>query len=76
LRRKPYTGENELVCWHFDPTNNSPVKGINLLNCLYLVKSVLLPANPVLLFMYTAFPLECLAIQLSLITLPCGLNGL
>jgi hypothetical protein len=34
IQEKPYTDENELVCWHFDHTKGSSVKGINLLNCL------------------------------------------
>jgi hypothetical protein len=32
---KPYTDENELVCWHFDHTKNRSVKGINLLSAFY-----------------------------------------
>ncbi len=32
---KPYTDENELICWHFDHTKNRSVKGINLLTAFY-----------------------------------------
>lgn len=32
---KPYTDESELVCWHFDHTQDRPVKGINLLTAFY-----------------------------------------
>jgi len=35
IQEKPYTDENELVCWHFDHTKGRSVKGINNLNCLY-----------------------------------------
>src|SRR5215510_13881172 len=29
--RKPYTDENEIVCWHWDHSKNRNEKGINLL---------------------------------------------
>lgn len=32
---KPYTDENPIVCWHYDHTTGSNVKGVNLLTCLY-----------------------------------------
>ena len=35
IEEKPYTDENELISWHFDPSKNRTVKGINLLNCVY-----------------------------------------
>jgi DDE superfamily endonuclease len=31
IQEKPYTDENELVCWHFDHTQGRSVKGINIL---------------------------------------------
>ena len=43
IQEKPYTDENELVCWHFDHTKARSVKGINILNCLYHVGGVSLP---------------------------------
>jgi hypothetical protein len=43
IQEKPYTDENELVCWHFDHAQGRSVKGINLLNCLYHVGGVSLP---------------------------------
>jgi hypothetical protein len=33
IQEKPYTDENELLCRHFDHTQNRSVKGINLINC-------------------------------------------
>lgn len=35
IEEKPYTDENAIVCWHFDHTSNSHVKGINILNFMY-----------------------------------------
>ncbi len=35
IEEKPYTDENDIVCWHYDHTTNRQVKGINLLNFLY-----------------------------------------
>jgi IS4 transposase len=43
IQEKPYTDENELVCWHFDHTKGRSVKGVNLLNCLYHAGGVALP---------------------------------
>lgn len=43
IQEKPYTDENELVCWHFDHTRGQSVKDINLLNCLYHSGGVSLP---------------------------------
>ena len=35
IQEKPYTDENDLICWHYDHSQNRTVKGINLLNCVY-----------------------------------------
>jgi len=43
IQEKPYTDENELVCWHFDHTQGRSVKGVNVLNCLYHAGDVSLP---------------------------------
>jgi DDE superfamily endonuclease len=43
IQEKPYTDENELVCWHYDHTKGRSVKGVNLLNCLYHAGDVALP---------------------------------
>jgi IS4 transposase len=43
IEGKPYTDENELICWHFDHTQDRSVKGINLLTCLYYAKETTLP---------------------------------
>ena len=43
IEEKPYTDENELISWHFDPSKNRTVKGINLLNCVYHAQGTILP---------------------------------
>ena len=43
LSEKPYTDENELICWHYDHAQNRTVKGINFLTALYQVAGVSLP---------------------------------
>jgi hypothetical protein len=32
---KPYTDENEIICWHYDHSKERNVKGINFLSALY-----------------------------------------
>jgi len=32
---KPYTDENEMVCWHYDHAKARSVKGVNMLNAFY-----------------------------------------
>jgi hypothetical protein len=43
IEEKPYTDENEIIAWHFDHCQNRTVKGVNILNCLYVVKGVNVP---------------------------------
>jgi hypothetical protein len=35
IEEKPYTDENEIVCWHFDHAKGRTVKGIGLITALY-----------------------------------------
>ena len=44
-REKPYTDENDLICWHYDHSQSRTVKGINLLNCVYHADEVSLPVT-------------------------------
>ena len=37
--------ENELICWHYDHSQNRSVKGINLLNCVYHADGVSVPVT-------------------------------
>ena len=43
ISEKPYTDENELICWHWDHSKNRSVKGINFLTAFYQVGGVGLP---------------------------------
>ena len=40
---KPYTDENEIICWHYDHAKGRNVKGLNLLTTLYFSQDVALP---------------------------------
>ncbi len=39
IAHKPHTDESELVCWHYDHSTDTTVKGINFLTTLYCVGS-------------------------------------
>lgn len=43
IQEKPYTDENEVMCWHYDHTKGRAVQGFNLLNCIYHVNGVTIP---------------------------------
>jgi len=43
VEEKPYTDENEIVCWHYDHSQQRMVKGINFLTALYHVHETSLP---------------------------------
>ena len=43
IMEKPYTDENEIVCWHFDHTQGTTVKGINFITVLYEAQGITLP---------------------------------
>lgn len=43
VSEKPYTDENELICWHWNYAENRAVKGINFLTAFYQVGQVGLP---------------------------------
>ena len=43
IQEKPHTDESDLICWHFDHTQQKSVKGLNLLTCLYFSQEVSLP---------------------------------
>ena len=45
IQEKPYTDENDLICWHYDHSQQRSVKGINLLNCVYHAGDVSLPVT-------------------------------
>lgn len=43
IMEKPYTDENEIICWHFDHTKGLNIKGVNILNCLYYAQGISIP---------------------------------
>ncbi len=45
IEEKPYTDENDIVCWHYDHSKDRSVKGINFVTALYQNKAVSLPLD-------------------------------
>jgi DDE superfamily endonuclease len=45
IAEKPYTDENDIVCWHYDHAQDRQVKGINFLSALYHAQGVSLPVG-------------------------------
>lgn len=43
VQEKPHSDESDLICWHYDHTQDKTVKGFNLLTCLYHSQDVSLP---------------------------------
>ena len=43
IAEKPYTDENDIICWHYDHCQQRTVKGINFVTCLYHSQGVSLP---------------------------------
>jgi hypothetical protein len=43
IQEKPYTDENEIMCWHYDHSKGKAVQGFNLMNCLYQVDEITIP---------------------------------
>ena len=45
IEEKPYTDENDIVCWHYDHAHSCQTKGINFMTALYSSKEVSLPVG-------------------------------
>jgi hypothetical protein len=45
IEEKPYTDENEIVCWHYDHSKDRLLKGINFLTALYSSQGVSVPVG-------------------------------
>lgn len=43
IAEKPYTDENDIICWHYDHSQQRTIKGINFVTCLYHSQGVSLP---------------------------------
>jgi hypothetical protein len=45
IAEKPYTDENDIICWHYNHSQQRTVKGINFVTCLYHNQGVSLPVG-------------------------------
>jgi hypothetical protein len=45
IAEKPYTDENDIICWHWDHSKQRNVKGINFVSCLYHNAGISLPVG-------------------------------
>jgi hypothetical protein len=45
IEEKPYTDENDSVCWHYDHSKDRMLKGINFLTALYSSQGVSVPVG-------------------------------
>jgi hypothetical protein len=45
IAEKPYTDENDIICWHYDHSQQRTVKGINFVTCLYHSQGMSLPVG-------------------------------
>jgi DDE superfamily endonuclease len=45
IEEKPYTDENDIVCWHYDHSKDRHVKGINFMTALYHSGGMSLPVG-------------------------------
>ena len=45
IAEKPYTDENDIICWHYSHAKGRLMKGINLLSCLIRYGDVALPVS-------------------------------
>jgi len=45
LEEKPYTDENEIMCWHHCHTKDRHVKGVNILSCLVRYGDITFPVG-------------------------------
>jgi hypothetical protein len=45
IEEKPYTDENDIVCWHYDHSKDRTVKGINFMTALYHSGGMSLPVG-------------------------------
>ena len=45
IAEKPYTDENDIICWHYDHSKDRSVKGINFVTSLYHADGYSLPVG-------------------------------
>ncbi len=45
IEEKPYTDENDIICWHYDHCQGRSIKGINFITALYHSKGLSIPVS-------------------------------
>lgn len=45
ISEKPYTDENEIICWHYDHSKGRTIKGINFVSVVYHANDISLPVG-------------------------------
>lgn len=45
IKEKPYTDENEIMCWHYSHGKGMYLKGVNLLSCIVQYEDISLPID-------------------------------
>lgn len=45
IAEKPYTDENDIICWHYDHSKDRMIKGINFITALYHSAGLSLPVG-------------------------------
>jgi len=45
IAEKSYTDENEIICWHYDHSQDRSLTGINFMTCLYYAQGYSLPVG-------------------------------
>lgn len=45
IAEKPYTDENDIICWHYDHSKDRMIKGINFMTALYHSADLSLPVG-------------------------------
>ena len=45
IEEKPYTDENDIICWHYDHSKERMVKGINFVSPLYGTSVIAIPVD-------------------------------
>ena len=45
ISEKPFTDENEIICWHYDHSKGRTIKGINFVSVVYHANDISLPVG-------------------------------
>jgi len=58
IEEKPYTNENDVVCWHYDHSKGVSLKGLNIVTCLYSSNEISLPVSFEVISKYLSYDIE------------------